>query len=264
MSDVKRIVITGGSRGIGFALAEEFLRFGCRVVVTGRSEERLRHAAGMLEKRGEGIFTVQADATRSDDAESVWRRAVECMGGVDVWINNAGVGQEMLPVWDTSPATVKEIIDTNVSGVIYGCRAAFRGMRSQGHGCVFNMEGFGSDGRHMNNLTVYGASKRAVRYLSEGMAREAAGSGVLIGTLSPGMVATDFLLEPLRRDPERLRRALRVLNILADTPETVARFIVPRVLRCRRQNARIVWLTGRKLFIRFLSAPFTKRNIITL
>ncbi len=263
MNQTSHIVITGGSRGIGLALAEEFLRVGCRVMIAGRSAEHLRLAEEKLTDGTNRVLTQVCDVTHAVEVEALWRAAVERMETVDLWINNAGIGQYSLPVWDVPPAVVKNIFDTNISGLIYGCQTACRGMRVQGYGRIFNMEGFGSDGRHLNNLTVYGSSKRAVRYLSEGLGREASGSGVLVGTISPGMVATDFLLTPLRRDPEQLRRNLGVLNILADRPETVARFLVPRMLASRKQNVRIAWLTGRKIFWRFLTAAIRKRKIIT-
>jgi NAD(P)-dependent dehydrogenase (short-subunit alcohol dehydrogenase family) len=263
MKKTEHIVITGGSRGIGLALAAEFLRSGCRVMISGRSADHLRTAADQLQSPPDGLFTRVCDASRADEVEGLWQEAVARLGTVDIWINNAGVGQDSQPVWEVPAGTVQAIVDTNIAGLIFGCQTAFRGLRAQGSGRIFNMEGFGSDGRHMNNLTVYGTSKSAVRYLTDGLAREAAGSGVLVGALSPGMVATDFLLVPLRRDPERLKRGLRILNILADHPETVARFLVPRILSCRRQNARIAWLTGRKILWRFLTAAFSRRKIIT-
>jgi NAD(P)-dependent dehydrogenase (short-subunit alcohol dehydrogenase family) len=259
----KNVVITGGSRGIGYALAEEFIRLGCRVMISGRQAANLDLAVRTLGDSGGEAQTCVADAASAADTEALWQAAVKKMGSVDIWINNAGLGQNPVPVWEVAAADVHAIVGANLTGLIYGCQAAFRGMRTQGYGSIFNMEGFGSDGRHRNGLTVYGASKRAVRYLSEGLAQEAQGSGVLVGSISPGMVATDFLMVPLRRDPEQLKRNLRLLNILADRPETVARYLAPRMLLCRKQNAKINWLSGRKLVWRFLTAAFVRRKIIS-
>jgi len=264
MSVMKNVVITGGSRGIGSAMASEFIQAGCRVLISGRSADHLTEVVRRWGEQSGRIFTHQGDISNPGEATELWKKAVDCLGSVDIWINNAGVGQDSLPVWEIPEKTVQDIVATNLTGLILACQAAFRGMRTQGYGCIFNMEGLGSDGRHMNNLTVYGTSKCAVRYFSEGLGREAAGSGVLIGTLSPGMVATDLLLNPLRHDKDRWKRNARFLNILADRPETVARFLVPRVLSNKRQNARINWLTNGKVIRRLLASLFVNRNVIAI
>jgi NAD(P)-dependent dehydrogenase (short-subunit alcohol dehydrogenase family) len=264
MKRAKNIVITGSSRGFGFALAREFLEAGCCVMLSGKSHQNLAQAVDKLKGYGGRVFSAACDVTNYADVQRLWQEAEERLPAVDVWINNAGIGQESVSVWEIPPETMKAIIETNVTGLIYGSRVAFLGMSAQGHGQIFNMEGFGSDGRHMNNLSLYGTTKSAVRYFTHGLAKEAGRSGVLVGTLSPGMMACDFVLEPMRKDQERSARSLRILNIIADRPETVARFLVPRILANKKQGAHFRWLTGRKLFRRFLTAPFVKRDIIRL
>jgi len=257
----KSVVITGSSRGIGFALADELLKEGCRVMLSGKSEENLRRAAERLKAHGERVRAKVCDVTKPSDLEELWNEAKERFGTVDVWINNAGIGQDWRPIWELDPGLVRSIVDTNVTGLIHGAQTAFRGMKAQGAGRIWNMEGFGSDGRTMANLSVYGTTKRAVAFFTDSLAREARGTGVLVGSLRPGMMATDFVTEPLRRDPERLKRSLPILNIIADKPETVARYLAPRVVGDRRQGARVRWLTGGRLFLRFLTAPFVKRRV---
>ncbi|MBN2350936.1 MAG: SDR family oxidoreductase [Spirochaetales bacterium] len=262
--DQKSVVITGSSRGIGFTLAAELLKAGCRVMVSGKSEEHLRRAAERFKEHGDRLGAKICDVTKLADLEALWNEAKERFGTVDVWVNNAGIGQDWRPVWELDPHTVRYIVDTNVIGLIHGAQVAFRGMKAQGAGRIWNMEGFGSDGRTMSNLSVYGATKRAVAFFTDSLAREARGTGVLVGSLRPGMTATDFVLAPLRRDPERLKKSLPILNIIADKPETVASFLAPRVIADRRQGARVRWLTGGRLFLRFLTAPFVKRKVFDL
>jgi NAD(P)-dependent dehydrogenase (short-subunit alcohol dehydrogenase family) len=125
------------------------------------------------------------------------------------------------------------------------------------------MEGHGSDGRIMKGLSVYGAAKRALRYVAQALAVEAKGTGVLVGALCPGIMVTDFTLSRLDRgDPAAWERAKKVFNILADRPETVAAFLVPRILAARRSGALIAWLTGPKIMSRFMTAGFARRRVM--
>jgi short-subunit dehydrogenase len=128
---------------------------------------------------------------------------------------------------------------------------------------VFLFEGFGSDGMTSPGLTVYGATKRALRYFTAALARECRGSPVLVGSLSPGLVATDLLVYSSRSaDPAEWARARRVMNILADRVETVTPWLADQALANRRQGARIAWLTRRKAAWRFMTAAFNRRDLI--
>ncbi len=91
------------------------------------------------------------------------------------------------------------LIRTNLLGTIHGSRAAMRGMLAQGGGAIYNLEGWGSDGKRRGGLAVYGTSKCAIRYFTLALADEAAGTPVLVGTLSPGMMVTGFLTGPMGR-----------------------------------------------------------------
>jgi NAD(P)-dependent dehydrogenase (short-subunit alcohol dehydrogenase family) len=287
------VVITGSTRGIGFALAQEFLRRGCRVLVSGRSSEAVQAARARLAAHGERAAGQACDVTDPAQVEVLWDGAVRRWGRVDIWINNAGVGQDYLRAWELSTPEVIRIVETNVLGAIHGSRTAMRAMRAQGGGAIYNMEGWGADGKRRDGLTVYGMTKQAVRYFTRGLADEAASDAgvlkpfaepggpaaeddgaaaapddaaavmipgrVLVGTLSPGMVVTDLLLSPMEKmdDPEPMRK---IVNILGDRPETVARFLVPRILANRRNRAHIAWLTGAKVMGRFLTALLKPRS----
>jgi len=157
-------------------------------------------------------------------------------------------------------------------GILYGARVAMRGMTVQESGketepgrrpMIWFMEGHGSDGRIMSGLSVYGAAKRAVRYVAHALAREAQDTVVRIGTLSPGIMITDFTMKQIdRADRESWERTKKVFNILADKPQTVAAFLVPRILAARRNDTHIAWLTGRKIMARFMFAGILRRSVI--
>jgi NADP-dependent 3-hydroxy acid dehydrogenase YdfG len=182
-------------------------------------------------------------------------------GAVDVWINNAGIGHDSVPLWQLDPATVAAIVDTNVNGTLYGAQIAITGMIAQGYGQLYNMEGFGSQGRTRPGMSVYGTTKAAIRYLTTALIEETEGTPVLVGSISPGMVITDLVLEPMQKDPELMARSKRILNIIADRVETVTPYIVEQVLADDSHGTRIRWLTRPRLFWRFLTAPFSNRDL---
>ena len=124
------------------------------------------------------------------------------------------------------------------------------------------MEGFGSDGRMMKGLSIYGASKRGMTYLTAALVKEFKNSVVKIGFLSPGMVVTDLLIGDIDQTAPDWESRKRIFNILADRVETVAPFLVENMLINSKHGAKIIWLTNLKVMLRFLSAPFVNRNIL--
>ncbi|GAA3617371.1 SDR family oxidoreductase [Nonomuraea rosea] len=232
------IVVTGATRGIGRGLADQFLSRGHQVVTCGTTGG-----------------DVVADVTDREQVRKVWDTAVERHGRVDMWINNAGITQSRLPLWELPGDEARHVIDVNLNGVVNGCAVALAGMAAQGHGHVWNMEGLGSDGRTVPGLAVYGASKRALTYLTKALAKEVP-AGVSVGLLSPGMVVTDLLLRDA--DPG----SSRVFGLLADRVETVTPWLAEKAVERAKNGAHVRWLTGRKVLTRFALAPFTDRKVL--
>ncbi len=262
---MKTVVITGSTRGIGFGLAGAFLTHGCRVVINGRAQESVDQACSQLAEENDRDRTAgfAAAVTEPSEVEALWQFAVQKMGSVDIWINNAGLAHDTEPFWELPAATVREVIDVNVLGLTYGAQAAMRGMLQQGYGQIYNMEGFGSSGRIRYGMSLYGTSKAAVHYLTKAMVEEAKNSNIVIGALSPGMVITDLLLDRFKDDPAELEKSKRIFNILADTVDNVAPWLVERILNNKRQGARIDYMPQAKMMRRFLTAPFSKRDLFT-
>ena len=261
---MKHIVITGSTRGIGLGLAKYFLSQDCKVTINGTKQENVTRALNELTKlypnaRVQGIA---GNVTIYDDVTKLWDFAYQNFGDVDIWINNAGIPQERKMAWEISPDKIHSIFDVNVVGMIYGSKVAMNQMIKQGHGQIFNMEGFGSDGMTMEKMTLYGTTKRAVRYFTHSLIKEAKNTPVLVGTFSPGMVLTDFLTGALEEKPEEVERNKRVFNILADKVETVSPFLGERILSNTKHGAHINWLTKGKIAWRFMSSSFIKRNIM--
>jgi NAD(P)-dependent dehydrogenase (short-subunit alcohol dehydrogenase family) len=261
----KVVVITGSTRGIGFGMAEAFLARYCRVVICGRTLESTQRAVERLVETydGDQILGQPCDVRFHAQVQALWDAAIERFGRVDIWINNAGIGTDQQDLWTHDAEEIAAVTETNIVGTLYGCQVAMKGMLAAGAGQIYNMEGLGSDGRRVDGLTLYGTSKRAVRYLTAGLIEEAKGTPVIVGSLSPGMVTTDLLLSRYDRDTEAWERARRIFDILADRVETVAPWLVEQILSGSRHGVRHRWLTLPKLIWRFVSAPFRRRDVVS-
>ncbi len=260
---MKSVVITGSTRGIGYGLAAEFLKRGCQVTINGRSAAGVEEATGKLAAfhGHERLAGRAGDVSRAEDQQTLWDAAVEAFGRVDIWINNAGIGHPYKMVWELPAETVNQVVDIDLKGLILGSQVAIRGMLAQGAGHLYNMEGFGSNGRVRPGISVYGSTKAAVTFLSRSLIKEVEGTPVKVSTLSPGIVITDFLSEQYKDDPEGFERGKRVFNTLGDKVETVTPWLVEQVLKNDRSGASIEWLTTPKLLARFALAPFRKRDL---
>jgi NAD(P)-dependent dehydrogenase (short-subunit alcohol dehydrogenase family) len=259
------VVITGSTRGLGLCLAREFLSRGCAVMVSGRTAAAVEKALSSLKKDfpDAHVHGCPCDTGDPSQAQLLWDKSVAALGRVDHWINNAGIGQPQQAIWELAPEIMEQVVRTDLLGVLYGARAAMQGMVRQGDGAIWFMEGHGSDGSIRKGLSVYGASKRALRYVARALAVEARGTGVRVGALSPGIMITDFTMKQIdRTDTAAWERTKKVFNILADKPGTVAAFLAPRILAERKNGALIAWLTSGKIFWRFSTAGFAKRKVI--
>lgn len=260
---MKNVVITGGTRGIGRGLAAEFLKRRCNVVITGRAQGAVDAAVVALgEIPGSGrVMGFAAELSDFDGLQAVWDGARQEFGSVDIWINNAGMSLPNKPLHEQAAADLKLIADTNLTGMLYANKIAIAGMKEQGAGQVWNMEGFGSDGRTQIGIASYGATKRAVNYLNKALKKEVEGSGVQVCALSPGIVVTDLLIGDYDRGSKEWERAKKIFNILGDKVETVTPFLVDGILSSDRNGAKVAWLTTGKAMKRFMTAGFNKRDL---
>ena len=257
----KTIVITGSTKGIGYGLAEEFLKRGHNVVISGRDQERLDKAANTLSARFKNVAGYLCDATKFEDHEKLFNFAKEKFGHVDIWINNAGISLPRYMLWEQPKQNHDNIIAANLTSAIYGSQVAVKGMLAQGSGYVFNMEGHGSNGRIVAGMSVYGATKSGLTYFTKSLAEETKNTPVKVCLLSPGMVDTDLLMVDYEGAPEKFEKAKRILNILVDKVETVTPFLVEKILAEPKHGTKIAWLTTGKIIFRFMTSRFIKRKI---
>ncbi len=264
---MKSVVITGSTRGIGFGLAREFLARGHAVTISGRTAEGVKASVAELSvgdcaARAHGAA---CDVTNAADVQGLWDAAVMRFDRVDVWINNAGITHAPVPFAQLSARDIESTVDVNMRGMLLGCHVALRGMAAQaGGGALFNMEGFGSNGMKREGMSVYGATKAGLRYFTESLTKEAQATApnVLVGAMSPGIVATDLLLAGYADYPERWEKAKKFLAIAADKVETVTPYLVEHALATTKTGARIEWLTPGRMLLRFAAAPFVTRDVI--
>lgn len=262
---MKNIVITGSTRGIGFAMAVEFLRSGCRVTLSGRGSMLCEAGRLALEPYlGQYIF-IPCDVKVKADLQNLWDNSVAHWGSIDIWINNAGQNVPHVLSWETAETYTDSVIRTNIIGMIYGSQIAATGMLKQGHGAIYSMEGLGSNNMIQVKTILYGSTKHALTYFMKGLARELEGTGIIAGRLSPGMMLTDFITKTPdghKSDVTSDSKFVRIFNILADKPETVAEFFVAKMLSNTRNGAQIAWLTTGKAAWRFMTAGFRKGRLI--
>lgn len=260
---MKRIVVTGSTRGIGRALAGAFLARGGRVIINGRAQETVEQTCVELALRhgSENLFGYPATVSDPQQVQGLWDYAVAHFGAVDIWINNAGLGHDTRPLWEVPAAQAQAVIEVNVLGVIYGMQVALRGMQAQGFGQIYNLEGFGANGRIREGLSIYGTSKAAVHYLTRAAVEEAKETGVQVGSLQPGMVMTDLVLDRFEDDPEALDKAKSIFNIIGDKTENVAPWLADQILANTQHGALIDYMPTSKMVGRFLTSPFSKRDL---
>ena len=259
----KTVVITGSTRGIGQGLAGDFLKRGCQVVITGRNQTAVDAVVARFaaDYGADYVAGLAGDVSNHASLQALWDFSLARFGRVHIWINNAGIIIHQAPLWEQSAEDISNLVRTNLTGLLLASKVAMAGMKTQGTGQIWNMEGFGSNGMTRAGMVAYGATKRAVNYLNKALRKDAAGTGVWICTLSPGMVITDLLIGEYDTSAETWQKTRNIFNILADRVETVTPFLVDGVLRANKDGARVMWLTNRKVLGRFLMSLVKKRDL---
>ena len=260
---MRKVVITGSTRGLGYGMAESFLTRGCGVTVNGRSEGSVDFAIDSLSEKFDpsNLLGVVCDVREPDQLEILWGQSKSKFGEIDIWINNAGISGSQKPVWKLATDELASVVDTNVLGLIFGSQVAVRGMLAQKHGAIYSMEGMGSDGRMHDGLITYGMTKYAVDYFTEALVKEIKGTPLIIGSLRPCLIATVFITNQYVNRPDDWEKDKKIFNIIASRIETVAPWLVDKILTNQKSGVCISYSSRSKLFMRFLTAPFSKRVV---
>jgi 3-oxoacyl-[acyl-carrier protein] reductase len=187
----KVAIVTGGSRGIGLAIARALVADGVQVAVTGTSEAHLSAARPQIEAAGPAsVETLRSDVRSFDEVAQAVEATVARFGGLDILINNAGVGVFK----DVATMTADEwarVIGTNLTGVFNACHAALPHMRRRGGGFIINISSLASK-NPFANAAAYSASKAGLNAFSEALMQEVRHDGIRVSYVLPGSVATGF------------------------------------------------------------------------
>ena len=262
---MKNVVVTGSTKGVGFALSKEFLKRGHNVVISGRTQQSVDDAVGKLNPEArDGARAVgrPTDVTDPAQVQALWDFAVAELGPVHIWVNNAGVANTTASIVETSEDDVRTMVTTNMLGTIYGSQVAVRGMTAQGGGQLFNILGGGSDGKIRPNMGVYSTTKRGLDMLTATLVKETKGTNVRVGQIRPGMLITEGWLREAEVAPEQVASQRKMLNILCDDVDDAAPFLVDGMLNSTKTGDKIAWMTTGRLMKRFMTPGYAKKHDI--
>lgn len=186
----KVAVVTGGTAGIGLAIAREFITRGAQVVITGRRQQQLDDAVATLGERASGV---RADVANSAEMDALFARVAEGYGRLDTLVANAGLGLPA-PLGSITDEDFDRIFSTNVRGVVHTVQKAVPLMRPGG---TITIIGSAVSTRPHSGYSLYSGAKAAVWNLVRSWVQETKGSGIRMNVLSPGAVDTDTLREKL-------------------------------------------------------------------
>ena len=235
----KIVVITGSTRGFGYAIAEAMLKRGATVVVTGRSADALQNAVNSL--RGFGsVSGEQLDVKDEAQVYEVVQHLIEKFSCIDIWINNAGYSNAAGMMLDMNPQDALDMFMSNDLGVMRCTQAVSQYMLPRKQGMLVNIYGQGSFLRPASPTGLYGTTKAWLTSFTRTLAVEFKGSGVQILGFSPGMMLTDMLTSPRvvgERGKEMMQRFDFVLRFLAGTPENAAEKLVQAIITQKKEFA---------------------------
>jgi NADP-dependent 3-hydroxy acid dehydrogenase YdfG len=219
----KVIVITGGSAGIGAALAQVVSQRGARAVLVARRQAELDAVA---KRCGEGTLTVVADVTQRSQVEAAVRTTLERAGGIDVWVNNAGRGISRNPS-ELTDDDIDSMITVNVKSALYGAQAVLPHFKARGQGHLINVSSVLGRLPFAVQRAAYSASKHFLNALTANLRMElrATHPGIHVSLFSPGVVATDFGLNALHGGVDSRQLPF------AQSPEEVAQVIAGLIER---------------------------------
>ena len=183
----KIVVITGGTKGLGKALALSFLKNNAKVVVCSREDDR-------PEDLDERVFWIKADVTKEAELQNVLEFAKNKFGRLDIWINNAGIWLPHLPVEETDWVRAHDLIEVNLFGTVYGSKVALSQMRKQDSGLIINIISTSALEGKINE-TAYCASKFAAMGFTKSLMKEVNEKNIKVLAVYPGGMRTDLFDE---------------------------------------------------------------------
>ena len=240
----KVVIITGGSSGIGLALAEKFGKAGSKVMITGRNQESLEKAVVSLQAKGITISAFQADVSKEADNKAMAEATIRHYGTIDILINNAGISMRAL-FTEVDLAVIRQVMDINFYGVLYATRYCLPEIiKNKGSVVgISSIAGF----RGLPGRAGYSASKFALNGFLEVLRTELLYSGVHVLTACPGFTASNIRMRALTKNGELQGESPRAEEKMM-TAEACADYIYKAVVQRKRtlilttQGKLAVWL----------------------
>ncbi len=187
----KNGIVTGGARGIGFAIATRLLQSGARVCLWDRDAEALKQAQEKLSALG-SVFTQTVDLTDPDAVSAAAAATKAQCGSIELLVNNAGIAGVNGKLWEYTPDQWRAVVDTNLNAVFYVCRAVVPVMLEKQYGRIVNIASIaGKEGNP--NASHYSAAKAGVIGLTKSLGKELAQNGILVNCITPAVIQTDIL-----------------------------------------------------------------------
>jgi NAD(P)-dependent dehydrogenase (short-subunit alcohol dehydrogenase family) len=184
------VLVSGGSRGIGRAIAEGFARRGSKVVITGRERDKLAETAREISSGPHAVLPLPCDVSNADSITSLVEAVIERQARVDTLVNVAGVNRRMRAE-DFSAEDYDFILDINLKGAFFLSQAVGRAMLARGQGCQINISSLNND-RPLTHVAPYAMSKAGLGHMTRALACEWGPRGIRVNALAPGFILTDL------------------------------------------------------------------------
>lgn len=190
-------IVTGGARGIGYAIAERLLRDGASVCLWDVDAAALSDAQSALSALGT-VAVAQVDVTSAASVDAAVQTTVDALGKIDLLVNNAGIAGNNARLWELSPEEWRRVLDINLNGPFLCCRGVVPQMLKNGYGRIVNIASIaGKEGNP--NASHYSASKAGVIGLTKSLGKELATSNILVNCITPAVIETDILKQMTRQ-----------------------------------------------------------------
>ena len=202
--DGKRIVITGGTTGIGKATAKLLASLGGIIFIFGRDTDDFNNAINAIKDQEKGeVYGITADVTLKEDIDLIWKKIDQTLGGIDILINNAALPAN--GIVEEEYENIKYILETNILGYISFTKEAVSRMKSQQEGHIVNIGSMSAE-THEETGTVYVATKSAIRGFTAALRKEVNELGIKVSLIEPGAVTSDMQPAPKEEQREQIEK----------------------------------------------------------
>lgn len=200
----KVALITGGGSGLGLGIAEQFLKLGAKVAITGRNQQKLEEAKKIL---GSNCFFYCNDITKKNEHEALVKEIEDNLGPIEILVNNAGLHCKK-PSCETTDEEFHAVMDTNIISVFALTRTVLKYMMPRGKGSVINISSMAAL-YGISQVVAYSSSKTALLGMTRTLATEYSHTGVRFNAIAPGFIESKMFRDIMNKDPEREKRILR-------------------------------------------------------